>query len=90
MQTAMQAIANKGGVMSEVDGRKLFPILNMLNAKYFIVPLQGNATTSIQNPYAQGNGWFVDKLTYVADANAEYAGVGKIDVSHESCSRQEV
>ena len=84
MQTAMQAIANKGGVMSEVDGRKLFPILNMLNAKYFIVPLQGNATTSIQNPYVQGNGWFVDKLTYVADANAEYAGVGKIDVSHEA------
>lgn len=84
MQTAMQAIANKGGVMSEVDGRKLFPILNMLNAKYFIVPLQGNATTSIQNPYAQGNGWFVDTLTYVADANAEYAGVGKIDVSHEA------
>ena len=84
MQTAMQAIANKGGVMSEVDGRKLFPILNMLNAKYFIVPLQGNATTSIQNPYAQDNGWFVDKLTYVADANAEYAGVGKIDVSHEA------
>lgn len=84
MQTAMQAIANKGGVMSEVDGRKLFPVLNMLNAKYFIVPLQGNATTSIQNPYAQGNGWFVDKLTYVADANAEYAGVGKIDVSHEA------
>ena len=84
MQAAMQAIGSRGGVMSEVDGRKLFPVLNMLNAKYFIVPLQGNATTSIQNPYAQGNGWFVDKLTYVADANAEYAEVGKIDVSHEA------
>lgn len=84
MQAAMQAIGSKGGVMSEVDGRKLFPVLNMLNAKYFIVPLQGNATTSIQNPYAQGNGWFVDKLTYVADANAEYAEVGKIDVRHEA------
>ena len=84
MQAAMQAIGSKGGVMSEVDGRKLFPVLNMLNAKYFIVPLQGNATTSIQNPYVQGNGWFVDKLTYVADANAEYAEVGKIDVSHEA------
>jgi putative membrane protein len=84
MQAGMQAIVSKGGEMSEVDGRKLFPVLNMLNAKYFVVPLQGNATTSIQNPYAQGNGWFVDKLTYVADANAEYAGVGKIDVSHEA------
>ncbi|ATV30816.1 YfhO family protein [Prevotella intermedia] len=84
MQAAMQAIGSKGGVMSEVDGRKVFPMLNMLNAKYFIVPLQGNATTQLQNPYAQGNGWFVDKLTYVADANAEYAEVGKIDVSHEA------
>lgn len=84
MQAGMQAIVSKGGVMSEVDGRKLFPVLNMLNAKYFVVPLQGNATTSIQNPYAQGNGWFVDKLTYVADANAEYTEVGKIDVSHEA------
>lgn len=84
MQAGMQAIVSKGGVMSEVDGRKLFPVLNMLNAKYFVVPLQGNATTSIQNPYAQGNGWFVDKLTYAADANAEYAEVGKIDVSHEA------
>lgn len=84
MQAAMQAIGSKGGVMSEVDGRKVFPMLNMLNAKYFIVPLQGNATTQLQNPYAQGNGWFVDKLTYVADANAEYAEVGKLDVSHEA------
>ena len=84
MQAAMQAIGSKGGVMSEVDGRKVFPVLNMLNAKYFIVPLQGNATTQLQNPYAQGNGWFVDKLTYVADANAEYAEVSKIDVSHEA------
>lgn len=84
MQAGMQAIVSKGGVMSEVDGRKLFPVLNMLNAKYFVVPLQGNATTSIQNPYAQGNGWFVDKLTYAADANAEYVEVGKIDVSHEA------
>ncbi|PJF01177.1 YfhO family protein [Prevotella intermedia] len=84
MQAAMQTIGSKGGVMSEVDGRKVFPVLNMLNAKYFIVPLQGNATTQLQNPYAQGNGWFVDKLTYVADANAEYAEVGKIDVSHEA------
>lgn len=84
IQAAMQAIGSKGGVMSEVDGRKVFPVLNMLNAKYFVVPLQGNATTQLQNPYAQGNGWFVDKLTYVADANAEYAEVGKIDVSHEA------
>ena len=84
MQKAMQTIAAKGGNMQQVDGVKLFPVLNMLNTKYFILPLQGGATAPLQNPYAQGNGWFVNKLTYVNDANAEYAEVGKIDVRHEA------
>ena len=80
----MQAIAAKNGNMQEVDGAKVFPVLNMLNTKYFILPLQGGATMPLQNIYAQGNGWFVDKINYVADANAEYSGVGKIDVRHEA------
>ena len=84
MQAAMQAIAAKNGNMQEVDGAKVFPVLNMLNTKYFILPLQGGTTAPIQNPYAQGNGWFVNKLNYVDDANAEYAEVGKIDVRHEA------
>ena len=84
MQAAMQAIAAKNGNMQEVDGAKVFPVLNMLNTKYFILPLQGGATMPLQNIYAQGNGWFVDKINYVADANAEYAGVGKIDIRHEA------
>ena len=63
---------------------KTFPVLNMLNTKYFILPLQGGQTAPLLNPYAQGNGWFVDKLTFVDDANAEYASVGKIDVRHEA------
>ena len=84
MQKTMQAIAAAGGNMQAVDGVKIFPILNMLNTKYFILPLQGGTTAPIQNPYAQGNGWFVNKLNYVDDANAEYAEVGKIDVRHEA------
>ena len=84
MQKTMQAIAAAGGNMQAVDGVKIFPVLNMLNTKYFILPLQGGTTAPIQNPYAQGNGWFVNKLTYVDDANAEYAEVGKIDVRHEA------
>ena len=84
MQKAMQAIAAKGGNMQQVDGVKLFPVLNMLNTKYFIFPLQGGVTIPLKNIYAQGNGWFVDKIDYVADANAEYAEVGKIDVRHEA------
>ena len=84
MQKTIQAIAAAGGNMQAVDGVKTFPVLNMLNTKYFILPLQGGTTAPIQNPYAQGNGWFVNKLSYVDDANAEYAEVGKIDVRHEA------
>ena len=84
MQKTMQAIAATGGNMRAMDGVKTFPVLNMLNTKYFILPLQGGQTAPLLNPYAQGNGWFVDKLTFVHDANAEYAAVGKIDVRHEA------
>lgn len=84
MQTAMKALASKGGDMRAVDGNKLFPVLNMLNTKYFILPLQGGQTMPLQNIYAQGNGWFVNKISYVADANEEYAQVGKLNLRNEA------
>lgn len=84
MQNAMKAIASKGGDMRAVDGNKLFPVLNMLNTKYFILPLQGGQTMPLQNIYAQGNGWFVNKISYVADANEEYAQVGKLNLRNEA------
>ena len=70
--------------MKKVDGGKLFPTLNMLNAKYFILPLREGSTTPVTNPYALGNGWFVDKITYVENANAEYDQVGRVDVRKEA------
>lgn len=84
MQAAMDEISTKGGDMQKVDGRKVFPVLNMLNTKYFILPLQGGTTVALQNPYAQGNAWFVNKIVYVGDANAEYAQVAKINLQTEA------
>jgi len=84
MQKTMQAIMTAGGDMSKVDGRSIYPILNMLNTKYFILPLQGNQTAPVLNPYAYGNAWFVDKVTYVNNANEEIDKVGKIDLHHEA------
>ena len=69
MQQLMSALAKAGGDMTKVKGDSIFPVLNMLNAKYFIVPLQNNKTVPIQNPYVLGNAWFVDKLNYVNNAN---------------------
>ncbi|MBF1441479.1 MAG: YfhO family protein, partial [Prevotella nanceiensis] len=84
MQKTMQAIMTVGGDMSKVDGRSIYPILNMLNTKYFILPLQGNQTAPVLNPYTYGNAWFVDKVTYVNNANEEIDKVGKIDLRHEA------
>ena len=44
MQQLMSALAKAGGDMTKVKGDSIFPVLNMLNAKYFIVPLQNNKT----------------------------------------------
>lgn len=44
-------------------------VLNMLNAKYLVV----DDTTAHINPEALGNGWFVDKVTYVKGAQTEMA-----------------
>lgn len=84
MRKAMEAIAKNGGDMAAVDGNAVFPVLNMLNTKYFIMPLQGGDTAPIENPYACGNAWFVNKVSFVDNANEELATIGKIDVRHEA------
>ena len=84
MQKMMPAISQAGGDMTKVAGDSLFPVINMLNAKYFILPLQGGNTVPLRNPYAFGNAWFVDKVTYVDNANEEIAKVGKINLHHEA------
>ena len=84
MQKMMLPIAKAGGDMTKVNGDSLFPVLNMLNAKYFIVPLQANQTVAIENPYVYGNAWFVDKVTYVKNANEELDTLGKLNLRHEA------
>ena len=84
MQTMMQSVAEAGGDMRKVDGTSLFPVLNMLNTKYVILPLQNNQTAPVLNPYAFGNAWMVDKISYVNNANEEIEGIGKLDLRHEA------
>ena len=84
MQAMMNAVADAAGDMTQVNGDSIFPVLNMLNTKYIIFPLQGGQTVPLQNPYTYGNAWFVDKLQYVQNANEEIDGVGRIDLRHEA------
>ena len=84
MSRIMQAVDEAGGDMTRINGDSIFPVLNMLNAKYFIIPLQGGQTVPLQNPYAYGNAWFVDRIAYVDNANQEMDRIGKIDLRHEA------
>jgi hypothetical protein len=84
MQKMMPAIARGMGDMTKVNGDSIFPVLNMLNAKYFILPLQNGQTVPLQNPYVNGNAWYVDKLDYVDNANEEIDKIGKINLKHEA------
>ena len=78
MNTVFQEVVNAGGDMDSVDATK-FPVLNMLNARYFIFPLEAGQTVPLRNPFALGNGWFVNQVTYVDNANEEIAAIHGIN-----------
>ena len=84
IQRLFGAVSQAEGDMTRVNGDSICPVLNMLNTKYFIFPLQGGQTVPIQNPYVYGNAWFVDQITYVDNANKEIEAVGKIDLRHQA------
>lgn len=84
MRRTMPELTKAGGDMTKVNGDSIFPVLNMLNTKYFIIGLQSGQNVPLQNPYVNGNAWFVDKLTYVDNANQEIDHVGTIDLKHEA------
>ena len=84
IQALSSAVSEAGADMTQVAGDSIYPVLNMLNTKYFIFPLQGGQTVPLQNPYAYGNAWLVDKIQYVVNANEELDAVGRIDLRHEA------
>ena len=88
MQEMMPAIANAAGDMTKVNGDSIFPVLNMLNMRYAIMPLQGGETVPVKNPYAYGNAWFVDEVKYVENANQEMDALGKLSLRHQAVADQ--
>jgi len=84
MQGLFTAISEAGGDMTLVKGDSIYPVLNMLNTKYFILPLQGGQTVPVENPYTFGNAWLVDKVSYVDNANQELDGLSGRNLRHEA------
>lgn len=87
---AQAAAFKANGDMTQVNGDSLFPVLNMLNMKYMILPTrqdveqngqkqQVTVPVPVENPYANGNAWFASEVKYVDNADDELAELGKIN-----------
>ncbi|MFA5651249.1 MAG: YfhO family protein, partial [Proteiniphilum sp.] len=83
MPLLQQAIIETGGELDSVDARG-FEVLNMLNAKWVIMPSQGGGTLPVENPHAMGNAWFVDGIRFVEGADEEIQALGVIDLRREA------
>lgn len=81
---AYKAISNYYADLSQVNGDSIWNVLNMLNTKYFLLVNNREPSNSlqVQNPYAYGNAWFVDRIDYVDNANQELDALGTSDLRH--------
>lgn len=72
-------VSDASGDITKVDPTK-FSVINMLNTRYFIFPLQGGKTVPLKNPYTFGNAWFVKDVKYVENANQEIESIKSVDL----------
>lgn len=69
-------------------------VLNMLNVKYVIQSDENGQKLALQNPAANGNAWFVEKIKFVNSANEEMKALDSLDtknvaiISNESDSKE--
>ncbi len=78
MQVIFKEVVDRQGDMTQVND-SLFPVINMLNTRWFIFPGQNGSTIPLQNPHAYGNAWFVDEVRYVNNANEEIDALHQIN-----------
>lgn len=83
MMALQQGIIRSQGVMDSLNADQ-FKVLNMLNAKWIIMPAQDGATIPLKNPYAMGNAWFVDNIRFVENPDDEIDALGAIDLRKEA------
>ena len=82
MRALQQAAVQSSGLLETVNGDSLYPVLNMLNTKYAILGGKDGGKIPVLNPWANGNAWFVNKVQYVDDADAELAALRGLDTKH--------
>lgn len=63
--------------------RRNLKVINMLNAKYIIVPGQDNQPMVYPNPEALGNAWFVRDIKWVATPDSEITALNNFDPANQ-------
>ncbi len=56
-----------------------YPVLDMLNARYMMMPLSANNVMPVRRTTALGSAWFVEQMQWVEDANAEILALDSFD-----------
>ncbi len=79
MQLYQRTVEHQGDI--SVLQPDSFQVLNMLNMKYVIMPVQGGAVP-LENPHTFGNAWFVNQINYVSTANEEIETIHEVDLLH--------
>lgn len=82
MQSMLKSVVMVPGQMAQLADSTVSPVLNMLNTKYLIVPVQEGPAQPVLNPFAQGAAWFVNDIQYVDNANKELEALSAIDLRH--------
>ncbi len=67
-------------LVSMEEARVSMPVLNMLNARYLVLPFQQGVGV-VRNTNALGNCWFVEEVKSVANADAEIIALKDFDPS---------
>ncbi len=68
--------------LSVVNTDSLFPVINMLNTRWFILGAgeKGEVKMPVENTTAMGNAWFVTDIQWVANANEELDALGQVNL----------
>ncbi|MBQ9362506.1 MAG: YfhO family protein, partial [Bacteroidaceae bacterium] len=75
---------------SAVNTDSLFPVINMLNTRWFILGAGegGKTKLPVENNTANGNAWFVTDVKYAGNANEELDLLDKVNLKHTAVVAQ--
>ena len=66
-----------------------FGVLNMLNVKYIIQSNEQGQQFAMNNAFANGNAWFIEKIKFVNSADEEMKALDSLDTKNEGVISKE-